>query len=149
MRIIRFWCGIPPLWVQNLHYHELIRLAEAPDARAAAVAKDVALVLFAQLPRYADAVFLDCDAELTNAFELPATGAAFGFCRGIADTSIVAVNGDHETFRRIEAEKLRRNIQDCYGWPRKILRRMRVNEIRESMYSHRGDTLSSIKRRQK
>lgn len=138
------WCGDPPKWVSELPSDELILLPEQIDAKSATVVKDNELMRLAQLPEYADAVFMDCDVHLIKDIQLPKTGALFGFYKNIADTSIVVVNGDRDIFKYIVSEKHRRKIKDVYAWPRKILRYLVVNKIHEDLYTHVGRTRFDI-----
>lgn len=84
-------------------------------------------------------IFLEKELNLTKNNQL-----CCSFYKKSPDLSII-YSPNHEIWKDFEKERIRRNIsKKTYGWPRKILRNMKINEITEGFkhlsYSGRRTT---------
>ena len=125
--------------------HEWVHMPQPAKAspQEAAIAKDLLVLHLATLPEYANAVFLDHDIELRAIWGMlagmPYFIHEFPDCdrpEGRPHIGMFAVNGCTQWFRDLQAEKIRRGIQDVYGYPNKLLRDKKPGVIPESCYTH-------------
>jgi len=124
---------------RGIEYH-MVEMpdVESNDPRDRAVASDIRRVEIAAAER--DVLYVDTDVMLCDIPPLSKKVPTMAYFGGIPDISLF-YSPDRAFWGAVLKEAKRRNIQECYGMYRKVLRWKNAIEWPVEMYSHACMTL--------
>jgi hypothetical protein len=116
------------------HRLDIVQMQQIDDQQKAAIAKDLYVL---DLLQREECAVIDWDVEISSVFQPPADGRPWMIYEwGTPRIGYMISLNAAQFFLDLQAEKIRRGIQDVFGYPNKLFRDKNIGMIPEETYFH-------------